>query len=94
MLTRLVAEERIGIGLALLALALGLAWAALYQRFWILSFVPWLLFFIVLLGFALGRGIDAIKDHEPPSLSPVAEGTGDPADRRQRSDARLDDRPD
>lgn len=67
MLKRLIPEERIGIGLALVALALGLAWATLYQRFWILSFLPWLLFFIVLIGFALGRGIDAVKDRDLPS---------------------------
>lgn len=63
---RLIPEEKIAIGLTLMAMALGLASAWLYQRLWILALVPSLLFFILFIGFALGRGIDAIKE---PDLS-------------------------
>ncbi|UUR08062.1 hypothetical protein [Sphingomonas glaciei] len=69
MMARLIPEEKIGIGLTLLAMALGLAGAYLYQRFWILSFIPFLLLFIVFLGFAIGKIIDATKDRDlAPSL--------------------------
>jgi hypothetical protein len=63
-LRTLIPEEKIGIGLTLVAIVLGLSWAFLYQRFWVLSFLPSLLFFIVFIGFAIGKSIDAIKEPE------------------------------
>jgi hypothetical protein len=69
MLKRLIPEEKIGIGLTLMAVSLGLAGAYLYQRFWVLSFIPILLLFLVFLGFTIGKIIDAIKDRDlSPSL--------------------------
>ena len=64
MLKRLIPEEKIAIGLTLIAASLGLSGAFLYQRFWVLSFVPSLLLFIVFLGFAIGKIIDAIKERD------------------------------
>ncbi|NJC05687.1 hypothetical protein GGQ97_001480 [Sphingomonas kaistensis] len=63
----MIPEERIGIGLTLVAVALGLGGAYLYQRFWVLSFVPVLLLIIVVIGFAIGKSIDAIKERELPA---------------------------
>lgn len=69
MLKRLIPEEKIGLGLTLVAVSLGLAEAYLYQRFWVLSGIPSLLLFIVFLGFTIGKTIDAIKDRDLlPSL--------------------------
>lgn len=67
MLNRLIPEEKIGIGLALMAASLGLAEGYLYQRFWVLSVIPGLLLFIVFMGLAIGKTIDAIKDCDLPS---------------------------
>jgi hypothetical protein len=66
-LRTLIPEEKIGIVLTLIAIVLGLSWAFLYQRFWVLSFLPSLLFFIVFIGFAVGKSIDAIKEPEVPA---------------------------
>lgn len=66
MLRALIPEEKIGIGLTLVAIVLGLSWAFLYQRLWVLSLLPSLLLFIVFMGFAIGKSIDANKEPELP----------------------------
>lgn len=66
MLRALIPEEKIGMGLTLIAISLGLSGAYLYQRFWVLSLLPSLLLFIVFIGFAIGKSIDSIKERDLP----------------------------
>lgn len=64
MLSRLIPEERTALFMVLVALVIGLSWATIYRLYWILSFIPWLLFYMVFLGFTVGKALDAFWDRD------------------------------
>ncbi|GAA4003191.1 hypothetical protein [Sphingomonas humi] len=67
MLSRLMPEERLALLLGAIYIFLNLIWKELYDRYWIFAAIPHLIFWIVVLAFAIDRAASARhKDHLPP----------------------------
>lgn len=79
MLKRLTAEEKIGLAFFAAAMILAGLWPWLYNRIGIGAILPAALYWLLALGFSIGRGIDAWKDPDAPRRRKVRRMAAIPA---------------